>query len=591
MKKTLTVNLNGRVFNIDEDAYGLLDNYLRNLRIYFRKDEGFAEIIADFEARIEELFSEHIRSGYEVISIEQVEKVIQQVGKPEDFEDANVVDSNTTEKTFEEKKETEAPKHSSNEKKTKKRIHRNIDNKLFGGVFSGIAAYFGWDETPVRIAGAILLIAIMPAYGWGIWLYLILWAIIPPAKTAQEKLEMRGEEVSIENIGKVVAGETTNQDKRNNKSLLENILSFFVALVKIALVGLGILIGIPIFISLVIILVAVFSVILGIGTGLLALPLGFAGLDVGNITFAQPTLALVAAILFAGIPLLSIIYWIVAFFAKLSPMPKSIKVTGFLVWIVSLFLLIFSGMQINWNENARKFHGKNWNIGWSDKYKYKVKGNGIITDKTFVSPYFETVHLGDNFADINVVIEQVSSDTGKIFIKGESNIIDKINWSVSGNRLKFAINKNTRLRNYEPVLIKISTQNIKGVEIESIGSVKIPNKANFDNFYVDIEGAGYFSADSLFCNSFKGKVEGIGNLNLKGKTNTANFELEGAGRINALNFEADEIYASVEGIGNIKCNPIKSIDGKVEGIGSITYKNTPPTKNVKIEGLGKIDKE
>ena len=248
-------------------------------------------------------------------------------------------------------------------------------------------------------------------------------------------------------------------------------------------------------------------------------------------------------------------------------------------------------MQINWNENARKFHGKNWNIGWSDKYKYKVKGNGIITDKTFVSPYFETVHLGDNFADINVVIEQVSSDTGKIFIKGESNIIDKINWSVSGNRLKFAINKNTRLRNYEPVLIKISTQNIKGVEIESIGSVKIPNKANFDNFYVDIEGAGYFSADSLFCNSFKGKVEGIGNLNLKGKTNTANFELEGAGRINALDFEADEIYASVEGIGNIKCNPIKSIDGKVEGIGSITYKNTPPTKNVKIEGLGKIDKE
>ena len=588
MKKTLTINLNGRVFNIDEDAYELLDNYLRNLRIYFRKDEGFAEIIADFEGRIEELFSEHIRSGNQVISIEQVEKVIQQVGKPEDFGDAES-DSETTEKTFEEKKETEAPKYPSGEKKTKKRLHRNVDSKLFGGVFSGIAAYFGWDQTPVRIAGLILLIAIMPAYGWGVWLYLILWAIIPPAKTAQEKLEMRGEEVSIENIGKVVSGGTTNYDKSENKGCLDNILSFFVALVKIALIGFGILIGIPIFFTLIIILIAVFSVLLGVGTGLLTLPLGFAGIEVGNITFFHPTLALIAAILFAGIPLLSLIYWIVARVAKLSPMPKSIRVTGILVWIVSLFLLIFSGMRINWNENTGKFHNKNWFIGWSNKHK--IEGNGIITEKNFVPPYFETVKLDDNFADTEIIIEHVSSDTGRIFIQGESNIIDKIKWTINGNRLKFAIEENTRLYNNEPILIKISAQKLNGVEIESIGSVKMPNKADLNDFYVTIDGAGYFSADSLFCNSFKGQVEGIGNMNLKGKTSKANFKLEGAGNINARNFEADEVYASVEGIGNIKCDPITSLDGRVEGIGSIRYKTTPPTKNVKVEGLGSINKD
>ena len=587
MKKTLTINLNGRVFNIDEDAYELLDNYLRNLRIYFRKDEGFTEIIADFEARIEELFSEYIHSGYQVISIEQVEKVIQQVGKPEDFEDAQP-DSETSEKPFEEKKETDAPKYSSGEKKTKKRLHRNVDNKLLGGVFSGIAAYFGWDETPVRIAGLILLIAIIPAYGWGIWLYLILWAIIPPARTAQEKLEMRGEEVSIENIGKVVSEETTNQNKSENKNFIDNILSFFVTLVKIALIGLGILIGIPIFFSLIIILIAVFSVILGVGTGLLALPIGFAGLEIGNITFSHSTLALIAAILFAGIPLLSIIYWIVAYFAKLNPMPKSIKVTGILVWIVSLFLLIFAGMQINWNENTRRFHKKDWFIGWSNKNK--IEGNGIVTEKNFVPPYFETIKLDDNFADMDVIIEHISSDTGKIFIQGESNIIDKIKWTTNGNRLKFTIDENTRLYNNEPVLIKVSAQNLKGVEIESIGSVKIPNKTDLNDFYVTINGAGYFSADSLFCDNFKGKVEGIGNLYLKGKTNKANLKLEGAGNINARDFEADDVYASVEGIGNIKCNPITILEGTVEGIGSISYKNTPSTKNVKVEGLGKIQK-
>ena len=591
MKKTLTINLNGRVFNIDEDAYELLDNYLRNLRIYFRKDEGFAEIIADFEARIEELFSEHIQSGYQVISIEQVEKIIQQVGKPEDFDDAEP-ESETTKKPFEEKKVPEAPKYTSSDKKTKKHLHRNVDNKLLGGVFSGIAAYFGWDETPVRLAGLLLLIAIIPAYGWGIWLYLILWIIIPPAKTAQEKLEMRGEEVSIENIGKVVAGETTNHDKGQNKGCLDGMLSFFVALVKIALIGLAILIGIPFFFVLIIILITLFSVLIGVGGGLIAIPFGIAGVVFGDITFAHPTAALIATILVAGIPLLSLIYWIVAHFAKLNPMPKSIKVTGIVVWIFALMVLLLSGIRINWNENTKRFHGKPWHIGWSwSNHKTRIEGNGIVTDKTFIPSYFETIKLSDNFVDTDVIIEQVSSDTGKIFIKGESNIIDKINWSVNNNKLIFTIDKNTYLNNNEPILIKISTQNTKGIEIESIGSVKMPNKANFDDFYVDIEGAGSFYADSLFCDNFKGKVEGIGRIDLKGKANKANFNLEGAGQINALYFESNDVYAHVEGIGSVKCDPITSLNGKVEGIGSITYRNTPPTKNIKIEGLGKVHLE
>ena len=73
MKKTLTVNLGGTVFHIDEDAYQLLDKYLSNLRIHFRKEEGSDEIMDDFEMRISELLNERIRLGYEVITIEQVE--------------------------------------------------------------------------------------------------------------------------------------------------------------------------------------------------------------------------------------------------------------------------------------------------------------------------------------------------------------------------------------------------------------------------------------------------------------------------------------------------------------------------------------
>ena len=79
MKKTLTVNLGGTVFHIDEDAYQLLDKYLANLRIHFRKEEGSEEIMNDFEMRISELFNERVRLGYEVITIEHVEEVIKRM--------------------------------------------------------------------------------------------------------------------------------------------------------------------------------------------------------------------------------------------------------------------------------------------------------------------------------------------------------------------------------------------------------------------------------------------------------------------------------------------------------------------------------
>ena len=92
MKKTLTINLGGSVFHIDEDAYQLLDKYLSNLRIHFKKEEGSDEIMNDFELRISELFSERTRLGYQVISIEQVEEVIKRMGKPEEIFEEEIQD-------------------------------------------------------------------------------------------------------------------------------------------------------------------------------------------------------------------------------------------------------------------------------------------------------------------------------------------------------------------------------------------------------------------------------------------------------------------------------------------------------------------
>lgn len=193
MKKTLTVNLGGTVFHIDEDAYQLLDKYLSNLRIHFRKEEGSDEIMDDFEMRISELLNERVRLGYEVITIEQVEEVIKRMGKPEEiFEDE--------EKSTDHEDNYRTQQQETHTQTTKKRLMRDPDNRILGGVAGGFAAYMDWDPTAVRI----VLFLLMFFYGITVPLYFLLWIIVPMARTATEKLEMRGQSVTVENIGKTV---------------------------------------------------------------------------------------------------------------------------------------------------------------------------------------------------------------------------------------------------------------------------------------------------------------------------------------------------------------------------------------------------
>ena len=192
MKKTLTVNLGGTVFHIDEDAYRLLDNYLCNLRLHFRKQEGAEEIVNDIENRISELFAEKLSAGSQVITIADVEEVIARMGKPEDF-------GEDTEE--EEPQKTTGQTGAQQGATIRRRLYRNPDDKILGGVISGLAAYLNWDVTVLRL---IMFVVLICGYGVLIPIYIICWLVIPEARTAAEKLNMRGEDITIENIGRTV---------------------------------------------------------------------------------------------------------------------------------------------------------------------------------------------------------------------------------------------------------------------------------------------------------------------------------------------------------------------------------------------------
>ena len=199
MKKIISINISGTSFFIDEDAYDKLNGYINKLKNRFNKEEEGQEIITDIETRLCELFTERINPKTGVITLSMVEEVMQIMGRPEDFSD----EEDSGEETI-----------FDNEKSTRRRqLYRDVDNQILGGVCSGIAAYFNIDPVLVRV-----IFAVLPFFSFGIVIpvYIVLWIVIPSALTTTQKMEMRGENITVSNIEKKIKEEYDDVKKRFN---------------------------------------------------------------------------------------------------------------------------------------------------------------------------------------------------------------------------------------------------------------------------------------------------------------------------------------------------------------------------------------
>ncbi|MBA4197033.1 MAG: hypothetical protein C0459_05695 [Chitinophaga sp.] len=199
MKKVININFQGRVVPIEESAYDILKKYVESLRNFFANEEGRDEIINDIEGRIAELFSETLKKGSTCITDDDVNTIIASIGRPEDFdgEEANVksqlggeqkqtytnANANTSQQTY--------------TSETNRRLYRDENNKVLGGVCSGLANYFGIDPTVVRILAVIF-------FGPFFLPYLILWVVIP--STATKVIGSQRKRLYRDTDDKVIAG-------------------------------------------------------------------------------------------------------------------------------------------------------------------------------------------------------------------------------------------------------------------------------------------------------------------------------------------------------------------------------------------------
>lgn len=202
MNKTININLGGTFFHIDEIAYQKLKNYLDAIRRSLSDDpKGRDEIITDIETRIGELLSEKVKDVRQVINENDIEEVMEIMGKPEDYMVDDEIFNDDTYRTYD-------------RRKTKK-LYRDADDKFLGGVSSGIAHYFNVDVIWIRIAWLVAAFV----FGFGFIVYPILWILLPQANTTAEKLEMEGEEVNISNIEKRIKDELSDATERVKSGL------------------------------------------------------------------------------------------------------------------------------------------------------------------------------------------------------------------------------------------------------------------------------------------------------------------------------------------------------------------------------------
>ncbi|MBI9035266.1 MAG: PspC domain-containing protein [Bacteroidales bacterium] len=443
MKKNFTVNISGVLFHIDEDAYKRLNQYVDSLKIHFNNDPGKDEIISDIESRVAEMLHEMTAAKGNVVSLDDIEKAIAAMGQPFEIEGEEDPEVNY-------KKRKDRPK----------RLFRDPDNKLIGGVCSGMGAYFNVDSIWFRL----LFVALVVAGGAGLLAYLIFWIAVPEAQSTAERLEMKGKPVNIENIEKTVkeefghltdrvnemahqAKDSFKKKSKQGKTPLEQLIAAIAQVVRLFVRLVGGLVG-------VVLLLFGFSIIATFGVFFFfqdALPVDdnmfFSVPHFFDMLFSSPliyTLSVVGATLLIGIPLMSMVFLGIRLVFNVRISAKSIGIPATLIWFGSLFLCATLALIISKDfrmgaEEERKYtlnnDNKTWELDMSSEVQDNIQLHGeefIVMDWGNTQAKLNSYFLGSP----NIRFSKTTKDEAYIMLtyEGRGRNMQEANENISGIR-------------------------------------------------------------------------------------------------------------------------------------------------------------
>jgi phage shock protein PspC (stress-responsive transcriptional regulator) len=474
MNQTVTINISGIVFHIDIDAYEELKNYLNKIKSYFKNSEESEEIMRDIEARIAELFSEKITEGNQVIQSKDVDEVITVMGKPEQYiEEDEEVHESAQKESFSSSQRT----YSSH-----KKLFRDSDDRMIGGVASGLAAYIGVQALWIRLFFVIALFA-----GFGFLLYIILWIIMPEAKTASDKLHMKGEPVNIDNIGKTFKEEADKMSEnfrengknygRKAESAIESFFNFIGQILNGIFKVLGKVFGVIFLVVGTFLLVGLLGMLIGSETIFSITTDGVFSIsskEFFNLIFVsedQFHIAIIGVALTVGLPIVMLIYAGTNLIFKVKTYP-GVSIGMFVLWVIGIFMCAMVGIRM---ATELTYTDRDTEIGVinevidaaEDDFYISMRSNDIPGKGILGGKYF-SISLDEDsiyFSDIQLRIYKSKTDSFELQIEKDVEGFSRKDVTSKLNQMNYnyTINKDSiLLGNYISTLLH---NKIRGQEV------------------------------------------------------------------------------------------------------------------------------
>lgn len=628
MKQTLTVNLNGIAFHIDQDAYQKLNDYLTQVRAHLNVNDDKDEIIADIEARIGEVFTEKLRQKrQEVVNIEMVQEIIDMLGQPTDYSDD----------ATEEQAEPENKKH-------KKRFYRDEENGMIGGVAAGLAAYLGWDMVWVRLGLALFcgLLLFFSFQVWPIFIYLLVWLIAPAAKSTAQKLEMRGEKVTIDNIASQVEKGTEENKTAKTMSKIIGVITKIIFFCIIGFAGLiGLIVLFTIGIALLATLFGLGAAGMGLGIAGMALPFEWNWAALGVAPW-QVTVITVSSILLVICPIIIIIGGLISLISKRKWTSKAFNISFLLVWFIALSALTFScfysnsfrevGKKLLWgNENLNdtieeiiedscytptgstnctasiapvSFGQVNCNEPYKNKEGQIIKTElPAFKNIRLKGPVQLTLHQNQNR---QVAISQYDKEP-IVEVKNGTLYIE--NTSVKQERKSFLRWLKDK-KDIKEIVVSLSTDlhDIQRIEANKASDILIADTLYTPQLCMELNGASQMkgaicaelfkieaSGASNIESYIKAKeadfnVSGASHMELKGKVEKMNYKISGASHISAKDLHASICTIECSGASAAEIYASETLNIDISGMSHISYSGQPKQLNEKSSGMSEIER-
>ena len=415
MNKTVNINLAGIVFHIDENAFETLNNYLNELKNHFKNEEGGDEILKDIEGRIAELFTERLDKK-EAISLTDINEITTIMGDPSQYDD----------EIEQEQSQESQDKEEDLRKGKRRKVFRDEEDRMIGGVCRGMAHYFDINVLFCRIIFIGILFLIGPGAPF---LYIMFWIALPSAKTTAEKLEMKGERVNINNIEKnikdelnIIEDKIRDFDRKFTKEIF-GANSFFRKIVDFCI---RVITGIFKFAGS---CFGIFCILFGGILLLLIFSFAFSGAEI--LFQNHPMVEHVYSnffnnksatwfSLFIGIPMVAIILFGLRLVNN-TKIHMNYKIGIFILWIISLFFLLNSAkdISIEFQEEAKNTIIENI-ITESDTLYLSMNDVDRVFDNAFDANGFKVTPFEDNLMGIGMQLDIVKSKEDNLNIIKEA---------------------------------------------------------------------------------------------------------------------------------------------------------------------------